>query len=641
MPQYLSPGVYVEETSFRTKTIEGVSTSTPAFVGPTRGGPTWGFPEPLTCLADFERIYGSIDPLNFDDVGPMVNYVGQAVRAFFDNGGSLLYVSRTWLAGGATSPPAAPSGFAQVQISAGSPPHTITWQARHPGTEGNVTLSTTLSIGNNGFASTSAGNVLRGATPYDLVWISPVTSPPGSGGALYWAESYISRTTNATTWRFHAIDGSITELQSITTPTEIRVLRASVQITYPDSTSRTDVFDGLTFDPRHPNSLSVTFAQNPSNRQQALTLPVVFQYPNSDPTQGNFDVGCGIEIFQVLLAQVPFDVVGLISGQPLLTSPPTVSHVAQFTEILTGGSDGLRPTANEYQGMEDPSNAQIKTGLVALQDVTDVAMVAAPGSTFGGEGAYNLNALQITESLIAHCEAMRYRMAILDTPDGESIVGANAWRGQIDSSYAALYYPWIRVLDPITDTEINLPPSGFVAGICARSDSEVGVHKAPANEIVQDALGFEVMLNKAQQDVLNPNGVNCFRFFEGRGYRLWGARTATSDSEWKYVNLRRYMNYLKHSIDNGTQYVVFENNGPDTWAKTTQLITDFLFSEFSSGRLLGTTKEQAFFVRCDLTTMTQSDLDNGRLVCLIGVALFRPAEYVIFRIGQFTASSSQ
>jgi phage tail sheath protein FI len=168
----------------------------------------------------------------------------------------------------------------------------------------------------------------------------------------------------------------------------------------------------------------------------------------------------------------------------------------------------------------------------------------------------------------------------------------------------------------------------------------VGPHKAPANEVVTDALGFELMLNKGQQDILNPLGVNCFRYFVGRGYLLWGARTATSDTEWQYVNLRRYMNYLKYSIDLGTQYVVFENNGPDTWANTQQLVSDFLYNEFLNGRLMGTTKDQAFFVRCDQTTMTNNDIANGRLVCLIGVALLRPAEFVIFRIGQFTASTN-
>jgi uncharacterized protein len=157
--------------------------------------------------------------------------------------------------------------------------------------------------------------------------------------------------------------------------------------------------------------------------------------------------------------------------------------------------------------------------------------------------------------------------------------------------------------------------------------------------VVTDALGFETMLNKGQQDSLNPIGVNCFRFFPQRGYLLWGARMATTDTDFTYVNLRRYTNYLKYSIDLGTQYVVFENNGPALWRATQQLVYDFLYSEFLNGRLFGTTPAQAFYVRCDQTTMTANDIANGRLVCLIGVALLRPAEFVIFRIGQFTATS--
>jgi phage tail sheath protein FI len=213
-------------------------------------------------------------------------------------------------------------------------------------------------------------------------------------------------------------------------------------------------------------------------------------------------------------------------------------------------------------------------------------------------------------------------------------------RGRIDSSWAAFYYPWIRILDPVTRTEIFVPPSGSVAGIYARNDINRAVYKAPANEVVNVAIGFEHLLNKSQQDVLNPEGINCFRFFEGRGYRLWGARTTSSDPEWKYVNLRRYFAYLEHSLDKGTQWAVFEPNGQALWANVRRTISDFLLNEFQMGALLGDKPEQAYFVRCDRTTMTQNDLDNGRLVCLIGVAALRPAEYVIFRIGQWTASRS-
>ncbi|HEU4557909.1 MAG TPA: phage tail sheath C-terminal domain-containing protein, partial [Longimicrobium sp.] len=187
--------------------------------------------------------------------------------------------------------------------------------------------------------------------------------------------------------------------------------------------------------------------------------------------------------------------------------------------------------------------------------------------------------------------------------------------------------------------EINVPPSGFVAGIYARTDVERGVFKAPANEVVRGAIRFESDVNTAQQDMLNPLGVNCLRFFPGRGYRVWGARTATSDPEWKYVNVRRYFNYLERSVDNGTQWAVFEPNGERLWANIRQTVEDFLYTEWRNGALLGPSPKEAYFVRCDRSTMTQNDLDNGRLICLIGVAVIKPAEFVIFQIGQKTADA--
>ncbi|RMH34166.1 MAG: phage tail sheath family protein, partial [Nitrospirae bacterium] len=184
-----------------------------------------------------------------------------------------------------------------------------------------------------------------------------------------------------------------------------------------------------------------------------------------------------------------------------------------------------------------------------------------------------------------------------------------------------------------------LPPSGFVCGIYARNDVQRGVHKAPANEIVRGALRFETDINFAQQEVLNPLGINCLRSFPGRGLRVWGARTISSDPEWKYVNVRRYFNYLEHSVDRGTQWAVFEPNGERLWANIRETVSSFLYNEWISGALLGKNTDEAFFVRCDRSTMTQNDLDNGRLICLIGVAVLKPAEFVIFRIGQKTADS--
>ena len=234
--------------------------------------------------------------------------------------------------------------------------------------------------------------------------------------------------------------------------------------------------------------------------------------------------------------------------------------------------------------------------------------------------------MAITRALIEHCERMRYRIAVLDSADGMEIADVRSVRASLDSSHAALYYPWVRVTDPVFGSPLMRPPSGFVAGIYARNDSERGVHTAPANQIVRGAIGLERALDKAQQDVLNPEGINALRWFQGRGYRVWGARTISSDAEWKYVNLRRYFAYLERSIERGTRWAVFEPNGAALWAGIRGLVENFLYREWISGRLVGQTLQDAFFIRCDHSTMTQNDLDHGRLICLVGVAPLRPAE---------------
>jgi hypothetical protein len=248
--------------------------------------------------------------------------------------------------------------------------------------------------------------------------------------------------------------------------------------------------------------------------------------------------------------------------------------------------------------------------------------------------------------LIGHAETRRaYRIAVLDTPPSLEIQDVRNLKSLIDSEYAALYYPWVVVANPLaaTDptqpTELALPPSGFVTGIYARSDVNRGVWKAPANETVTGALRLQREVRFGEQEVLNPLGVNCIRTLPNRGIRVWGARTTSSDPEWIYVNIRRYFLYLEASIDQGTQWAVFEPNGERLWANVVTTISDFLYAEWLSGALLGTTPQQAFFVRCDRSTMSQADLDAGRLICLVGVAAIKPAEFVIFRIGQKTADA--
>lgn len=262
-------------------------------------------------------------------------------------------------------------------------------------------------------------------------------------------------------------------------------------------------------------------------------------------------------------------------------------------------------------------------GLHAFEEVEEIAVVAAPGQT----------APAITDAVLTHCEKMRYRFAVLDSPEVIEKGGVDKLPKPRDSKYGAYYFPWIEVYDP-QKGNIFVPPSGHVCGIYARSDAERGVHKAPANEIVRGALGLRYGITKGEQDILNPKGINCIREFKNRGIRVWGARTISSDPEWRYVNVRRLFNMVEHSIENGTQWVVFEPNDQKLWKKVSRNITAFLLRVYRDGALFGVTPDKAFYVKCDDETNPPEVIDAGQMVCEIGMCPVKPAEFVIFRIGQ-------
>ena len=652
MPEYLAPGVYVEEVSYRAKSIEGVSTTTTGLIGPSRFGPLDLEPDVITSLGEFERVYGDRRRLEFSDGLVMDNYLWHAARAFFEEGGKRLYVSRVFRPADGPYPPPDfddvalaediyPDGHGRASVpEGGDAGAAIRIRARFPGSAGNFRVRFTLRLGQSvlGVGAEPGQPTLGSLRHRDLVWMNDITSPvssPLGGGGFFVADQYFDTDTNRRTWRF--LDRSLDPANAVRldalTPDldpargdQVRVVTATVTVMSADGDGLPSVWDGLALDPAHerdgaPDSLTFKFGVRPGSLAQARTLPIVV-------TLGD-DVDSGIDVLGALLAARP-------DLEASLSDPTAGDEERTVDVLLEGGNDGLRPSAAEYEGTADDTTS-VKTGLKSLEDIEDISIVAAPGSTFGYQNGYRADANTIVNLLISHATRMRYRIAVIDSGDGQSIADVRAMRARIDSTYAAFYYPWIRVLDPVTRSEINLPPSGFVAGIYARNDVTRAVYKAPANEVVNLAIGFETLLNKGQQDVLNPDGINCFRFFEGRGFRLWGARTATSDPEWKYVNLRRYFIYLERSIDRGTQWAVFEPNGDALWANVRRTIEDFLFNEWQMGALLGDKPEKAYFVKCDRTTMTQNDLDNGRLVCQVGVAALRPAEYVIFRIGQWTA----
>jgi uncharacterized protein len=266
-------------------------------------------------------------------------------------------------------------------------------------------------------------------------------------------------------------------------------------------------------------------------------------------------------------------------------------------------------------------------GIQTLREVDEVSVCLAPG----------LWSAKIHDALINLCQAHRDCFAILDPPNGVDIAGVRSFRQRFNTAFAALYYPWLEVTDPQTTHNVKVAPSGHMAGIYARVDLERGVHKAPANEAIRGITKVAHDITSIDQALLNPEGINALRFFPGRGNLVWGARTLSADPEWKYVNLRRLFIFLEDSIAKGTQWAVFESNGERLWAQVRQSVADFLANFWRQGALLGNKAEEAFFVKCDRTTMTQNDLDQGRLICLIGVAAVKPAEFIIFRIGQWTA----
>jgi phage tail sheath protein FI len=319
-----------------------------------------------------------------------------------------------------------------------------------------------------------------------------------------------------------------------------------------------------------------------------------------------------------------------VCSSDLLGSPP-------IGLWLTGGDNQLATLSDlDYKG-QDNVDPQKRTGLYTLKNIEEISIVGIPGRI----------SQRIQEELINHCELMRYRFAVLDSNRDAGIEAIKVQRSLYDTKYAAIYYPWLKIPDPFPknpqiQSDIMVPPSGYMMGIYARSDIERGVHKAPANEVIRGISDLAFKLVKEQQDILNPRNINVLRNFRenNRGLRVWGARTLSSDPDWKYINVRRLFIFIENSIDRGTQWVVFEPNDESLWQRVKRVITAFLTQVWRDGALMGRKAEEAFYVKCDRTTMTQNDIDNGRLIVKVGIAPVKPAEFVIFRIGQWTGGSS-
>ncbi|RLC74752.1 MAG: phage tail sheath family protein [Chloroflexi bacterium] len=298
------------------------------------------------------------------------------------------------------------------------------------------------------------------------------------------------------------------------------------------------------------------------------------------------------------------------------------------------------PTSEDFRG-----DVSERTGVEGLEAIDDITIVSVPDLMSGVNGnGLDLDMVKAVQSMvITHCERLGDRVAILDAPPNMSPQEVLKWRMDVaayDSSYAALYYPWIQVNDPVQKRPVYIPPSGHLAGLWARTDNTRGIHKAPANENVRGATGLAYNVTKGEQDTLNPNGINCIRAFPGMGIRVWGARTLANNPSWRYLNVRRLFNYVEKSIERGTMWVVFEPNNPRLWARVRRDVTAFLTTIWRSGALFGASPAEAFYVKCDEELNPPESRDLGRLVIEVGLSPVKPAEFVIFRISQWAGGGA-
>ena len=562
MPDYIAPGVYVEETGSPPKSIAGVSTTTTAFVGPTRFGPVGLAPGLVTSYAEFERSYGGCADLGF---APALNHIAHGVRAYFAEGGKQLYVARV---AGKSKTAASPSLV---------PGKTSRFVARFPGAAGNGRITIQLAAPPASLATASL------AVDGSLLLIK--TAPP----LLVLKQK----------GRWCTGTGAVRALTGADEIAGMELL--TVQVTTLDADGHSNTYADLGFDSHHPRYLGAVLKKNPAAPADQLSLPFAF------------DVISTVKAFELFAALAP-------------------AGVAQAKVIALSGGTDVAPTLADYT-----------KAFALLANLPDVSIVAAPGHT-----AFPVAlAAGVASQLVAHAEQLKYRIAVLDPPASQDIAAVQTYGSRFKSTFAALYYPWIVTANPAFDAavpgssaEILLPPSAFICGIYVRNDITAGVFKSPANAPISSALRLERAVTEADQNILNPLGINCLRFFPGKGNLIWGARTTSAaDMEWRYVSVRRYFIYLERSIDLGTQWVVFEPNAEPLWLSVRGLVENFLSHEWKSGALAGISPKEAFFVKCDRTTMSQNDLDNGQLICEIGVAPQRPAEFIIFRIGQKTAGT--
>ena len=587
MAEYLSPGVYVEEYDSGATPMQGVSTSTAGFVGLAERGPVIGQPQLVTSFADYKRMYGGY--LSQAAYGSN-RFLPYAVEQFFANGGARAYIMRA-------APGDAKAGSRTTGV--------LKLTAANPGAwaeDLRVVVTPASKAKTQVLAVNGADLTLKNADGFN----------PGDVVELFDGKTAAHATVKSVLDKVVTLDAPCT-LDVADTKVGTAKYIKTCEITLTARLGETvETFENLSLKPDALNNVCVKTAKS-----DLICVEVTAAKAPAAPAPKEKDKD-GKEIpapAPKAASIVPYELCGGSGSELVLT--------------LQGGSNGsvLTVTPDAFLGKDDGPGK--RTGLQAFQENGNVSIMAIPGVT----------APEVQASLIAFCENKKSCFAILDVPmELKKTNDVANFRDMYDSTYAAMYHPWLEMYDAGSKRSAYFPPSGAMAGIYARTDIERGVHKAPANEVVRGCTGLSCAYNEGEQDILNPIGVNLIRSFTGRGIRVWGARTISSNGLWKYLNVRRLFIYVEESIKANTNWVVFEPNSTTLWNRVTRTIETFLATCWRDGALAGSTPSEAFFVECGPTTMTQDDIDNGRLICQIGIAPVKPAEFVIFRITQKTAS---
>lgn len=577
MPEYQAPGVYVEEQSTGSKSVEGVSTSVAGFLGETVRGPVE--PQLVTSYTEFERIYGS---------SPKGSDLDVAVDGFFKNGGSKCYVARVTAAD--------PNDVATRKLVDEDKTKILELEANGPGDWG----SNVAVIVRDAQHPDQFDMIVRYWSCDRADVMDPDSDRPEPSPDV--EEVYEGLTADPQSSHFYEKQLSSSVLVNVEYLEDGRPTNGLVWLSRDNHEVMTDG--------------GVLLPDGGAVEKEVLHIPENLKELEEDE-----------------LADIaePIDIDADPDSEEFIDELEEIRDGDQEIdlEIVTDPSEKTdtddEVSLSDYEGVDKP---EMRTGLAAFEAIDEISLVCAPDEN---------DVTGLTDSLVAHCENMGDRFAILQAPQNPG--PAQEMETPVDSSYAAYYYPWFEVLDPVTNREKLAPPGGHIAGIYSRSDIDHGVHKAPANEVIRGVQGLQRTLTKGEQDILNPKGVNCLRSFQGRGIRVWGARTCSSDPEWKYINVRRLFLYIEQSLEEGTQWAVFEPNDKDLWARIRQSTENFLKTVWRNGGLQGSTQDEAFFVRCGEDTMTQDDIDNGRLIIEVGIAPVKPAEFVIFRIAQDTGDA--